>query len=68
MHQEASEQTPLARPKTPISQPPRADPGTVETQKPPSDPGLASIQDRWPKLPEHIKAAVPALVRTNSQG
>ena len=30
----------------------------------PLDPDLALIQDRWPNLPEHIKAAVLALVRS----
>ena len=28
------------------------------------DPDLALVHDRWPKLPEHIKAAVLALVRS----
>jgi hypothetical protein len=53
--------------KTPISgNPPekRTESGTLESQKPPSDPDLALIQDRWPKLLEHIKQAVLALVRT----
>ena len=31
-----------------------------------ADPDLALIQDRWTKLPEHVKAAVLALVRSTS--
>ncbi len=31
-----------------------------------SDPDFALIQERWPKLPKHIKAAVLALVRSTS--
>jgi len=29
------------------------------------NPGLALIQEGWPKLPEHIKAAIMALVQTH---
>ena len=36
--------------------------GTVEPEKQPSDPDLALIQDRWPKLPEHVRTAILALV------
>jgi hypothetical protein len=53
--------------KTPISLNPtekRTESGTVESQNAPCDPELALIQDRWPKLPEHIRAAVLALVRS----
>jgi len=56
--------------KTPISQNPpekRTESGTVESENTPSDPDLALIQDRWPKLPEHIRAAVLALVRSASE-
>jgi hypothetical protein len=31
------------------------------------DPELALVQEDWPKLPEHIKAAILALLRTNSR-
>jgi hypothetical protein len=31
------------------------------------DPDLALLQDRWPKLPEHIKAAVLVLVRASAE-
>ena len=34
-----------------------------EAVKTPSDPDLDLILDRWPDLPERIKAAVMALVR-----
>jgi hypothetical protein len=30
----------------------------------PADPGLAVVMSSWPTLPEHIKAAVLALVTT----
>ena len=62
-----SEHPPLALSKTPISQTPSAPHGAPNAQDPPSDPDLALIQDRWPKLPEHVKAAVLALVRTNAE-
>jgi len=41
--------------------------GTPKAENTPSDPlDLALLQERWPKLPEHIKAAVLALVRSTS--
>ena len=51
--------------KTAIPQTERAESGAVDGEKAPSDPELALIVDRWPKLPEHIKQAVLALVRTH---
>jgi hypothetical protein len=30
----------------------------------PSDPDLALIQDRWPELPEHIRATIMTLVQS----
>jgi hypothetical protein len=32
------------------------------------DQDLALIQDRWPSLPEHIKAAIKALVQSQDDG
>jgi hypothetical protein len=56
------ERTPLALSKTPISKTPGAESGAPSAQDAPLDPDLALIQNRWPKLPEHIKAAIRALV------
>jgi hypothetical protein len=52
-------------PKTPISETERTRSGTLDAKKAPSDPDLDLIEGRWPKLPEHIKAAVLALVRAS---
>ncbi len=62
------EQTPLTPPKTPISETERTKSGTPDAKKAPSDPDLALIEKRWPNLPEHIKAAVLALVRVSPAG
>jgi hypothetical protein len=59
------EQTPLATPKTPFSETERTKSGTLDAKKAPSDPDLDLIEKQWPKLPEHIKAAVLALVRVS---
>jgi hypothetical protein len=56
--------------KTPVYQNPpekRTESGTVDGENTPKDPELALIVERWPKLPEHIKAAVLALVRTSAE-
>ena len=60
------ERTPLALSETAISQTPSAKSGALEGEKTPKDPDLALVQERWPKLPEHIKAAVLALVRSTA--
>jgi len=59
------EQTPLATPKTPISETERTKSGTLDAKKAPSDPDLNLIEKQWPRLPEHIKAAVLTLVRAS---
>jgi hypothetical protein len=33
----------------------------------PKDPDLAMVVERWPDLPEYIKAAVKALIQANSK-
>ena len=61
---EGIEHPPLALSKTPISQTASAKSGAPNDENTPPDPDLALIQDRWPKLLEHIRQAVLALVRT----
>lgn len=58
------EQTAFLPPKSAISQTSGAESGALESEKPPLDPDLRLIQDRWPQLPEHIRQAVLALVRS----
>jgi hypothetical protein len=60
------ERTPLALSKTPISDTPSAKSGAPDAPNTPLDPDLAQIVDCWPTLPEHIKAAVMALVNTQN--
>ena len=60
------EHPPLALSKTPISGEGGAKSGARDALKAPVDPDLALIQNRWPTLPEHIKAAVLALVRSTA--
>jgi hypothetical protein len=43
-------------------------PKTAETQAGNLPPDLTEIVAVWPKLPEHIKAAIKALVQTSTQG
>ena len=66
------EQAPLGVPKTPISETPSAESGAREGETTSKDPDLALIVERWPKLPEHIKAAIRTLVQayadSNKQG
>jgi hypothetical protein len=65
---EGNRTPPISASKTPISENPhekRAESGALESQNTPVDPDLALIQNRWPKLPEHIKAAVMALIQSS---
>jgi hypothetical protein len=36
------------------------------SEQTPQDPDLALVQDRWPNLPEYIKAAIKALVQADT--
>jgi hypothetical protein len=59
----------LAQSKTPISASGGAKsdaPNAPNTPQPPKDPDLALVVERWPNLPEHIKAAIKALIQTNN--
>ena len=59
-----SEPSPLTTRKTPIPAKRGTESGTPGAQNTPSDPDLTFIQKRWAGLPEPVKAAVLALVRS----
>jgi len=42
----------------------KENPKTAQNQV--KDPDLAMVVERWPNLPEHIKAAIKALIQTNN--
>jgi len=57
------ELTPLEQSKTPISGEGGTESGTPNSK----DPYLALVVKVWPGLPEHIKAAVKALIQTHNK-
>jgi len=62
------EHPPLEQSKNPISASGSAEsgaPNAPNTPKIPQDPDLAIVVEHWPNLPEHIKAAIKALIQTN---
>ena len=74
-----SELSPLTPPKTPISESERTREDTVDVEKPPAgpveprpeqpiqDPDLAKVVKAWPELPEHVRQAILALVRSAAE-
>lgn len=60
------EPSPLAPPKTPISQEQSAQNYTPVAPDSPSDPDLALIHNRWPSLPQRVRQAILALVRADA--
>jgi hypothetical protein len=59
------EHTAFSPPRTTISPFECAQSGSLDSQKSPADPDLALLVARWLNLPEHIRAAVMALVRSH---
>lgn len=58
------EHTPLMLSRTAISEGRGAKSGARRAPGCNSDPDLASVVATWPNLPEHIRAAIVALVRS----
>ena len=62
------EHPPLTAPKTPISGSGGAKSDAPDAPKASQDADLAAIVKAWPGLPEHIKAAIKALLHTHIEG
>ena len=56
-------QSALLTPKMPIPQSGRTESGTVDARNGTHDPDLAFIQDRWPDLPDWVKADILTTVK-----
>ena len=62
------EHPPLEHSKTQVSASGGAKSGAhnaPNTPQPPKDPDLALVVERWPNLPEYIKAAIKTLVNSS---
>jgi hypothetical protein len=66
MGDEGIEHPPLAPSKTPILETPSAKNGAPKDENTPLDPDLALIQNRWPQLPEAVRSAILAIVRSTT--
>ena len=60
------EHPPLEHSKTAISTSGGAKSGAPDASNTLQDPDLLLVVKRWPNLPEHIKAAIEALVQTHN--
>lgn len=58
------EHTPLTLSKTAISEEDGAKLGARDAPSPLQDPDLTLLVERWPALPEYIKAAIKTLVQS----
>jgi hypothetical protein len=60
------EHPPLTPPKTPVSTKSGAESDAHDAPTSVGDPDLAAIVAAWPRLPEHIKAAIRTLANTSA--
>ena len=61
------EHPPVAVSKTPNSEGGGAKSDAHDAPKAPKDPDLAIVNEAWPELPGHIKAAIKAFIQTQNK-